>query len=479
MSVVSKKRPKGQEPALEPGLKGLVEELKRVVGERFVLVSMADMIAYEADANPFTQGLPEVVVLPGSEAEAAKVLRVLQRAEVPIVPRGQGTGLAGGAVANKGGVMVSLARMDRILEVNLLGRYVRVEPGVVNLRLQERLGRLGLYFVPDPSSQIACSLGGNAATNAGGPHCFKYGVTAEHVLGLRMLLPEGEAIELDGFVDEPFLPDLMGLIVGSEGTLGLITELKLKVCDAPCMARTFLVGFQDVRLAMGAVEAIVASGLVPAALEGLDSVILGSLNKAMPELGYPSPDAARAVLLVEFDGFLDEALDAEMKEGLEIVRGFNPSFIKEAQDPLERARLWRGRKGATASLGVYGPYRYMMDVAVPRPRLTEAIQAIQGIKEELGLTIATVYHAGDGNMHPNVLIDPKDPLQVKALFEASQRIVGLCVGLGGVIAGEHGIGYEKVPFMPLMYTELELEAFRAIRRAFDPKLLMNPGKVVA
>jgi glycolate oxidase len=479
MSVLSKKNPIGEKPGLGPRLKGLMDELKGIVGEGFVLSSMADLIVYEADANPYTQGVPELIVLPGSEAEAACVLRVVQGAGVPIVPRGAGTGLAGGAVANKGGVVVSLARMDRILEVNLLGRYVRVEPGVVNSRLQERLGRLGLYFAPDPSSQIACSLGGNAATNAGGPHCFKYGVTTEHTLGLRLLMLDGEAIEVDGLLEEPFLPGLLGLIVGSEGTLGLITELKLKVCDAPPLARTFLVGFKDVSLAMGAVEAIVAAGLVPAALEGMDSVILGALSKAMPDLGYPSPELAQAVLLVEFDGFLAEALDADMELGLEILGRFRPSFIKEALDPLERARLWRGRKGATASLGVYGPYRYMMDVVVPRPRLTEAIQGIQGIKERVGLTIGTVYHAGDGNMHPNLLIDPEDPLQLKALHEVSQRIMGLCVELGGVIAGEHGIGYEKEPFMTLMYTAGELEAFRGLRRAFDPKLLMNPGKVVA
>lgn len=457
---------------------GLAEALREIVGARYVLSEAPDLAVYEADANPFTEGMPWLIVLPGSENEAARVLKTLYERGVKIVPRGAGTGLAGGAVADKGGVVVSLARMDQILEVSLLGRYVRVQPGVVNLRLQERLAGLGLFFPPDPSSQIACTLGGNAATNAGGPHCFKYGVTANHVLGLTFLTPEGEHIELDDLSEDPFSPDLMSLVVGSEGTFGLITGLKLRVVDTPPCVRTLLAGFSDTVQAMRAVEKIVASGLMPAAIEGIDRVVLGALTQAMPHLGYPCQDAVEAVLLVEFDGFFLEALDAETEHALDILRKAGATFIKEAKDPIEREKLWQGRKGATASLGVYGPYRYMMDVVVPRSRLADAIEGIQKAKEAVGVPIGTVYHAGDGNMHPNVLIDPAFPAQRKALTEVTERIMRLCIELGGVIAGEHGIGYEKAPYMAWMYAPEELEAFRAIRRAFDPKLLMNPGKVI-
>jgi len=333
---------------------GLAEALREIVGARYVLSEAPDLAVYEADANPFTEGMPWLIVLPGSENEAARVLKTLYERGVKIVPRGAGTGLAGGAVADKGGVVVSLARMDQILEVSLLGRYVRVQPGVVNLRLQERLAGLGLFFPPDPSSQIACTLGGNAATNAGGPHCFKYGVTANHVLGLTFLTPEGEHIELDDLPEDPFSPDLMSLVVGSEGTFGLITGLKLRIVDTTPCARTLLAGFSETVQAMRAVEKIVASGLMPAAIEGIDRVVLGALTQAMPHLGYPRQDAVEAVLLVEFDGFFLEALDAETERALDILRKAGATFIKEAKDPIEREKLWQGRKGATARSGSTG-----------------------------------------------------------------------------------------------------------------------------
>ena len=456
----------------------IIDRLRKIVGEDNVLDTISDLVCYEADANPLTKGMPNIVVLPGSEVEVIQVLKLLSSESIAVIPRGAGTGLSGGAVAYEGGVVVSLARMDKILEVSPLGRWIKVEPGVVNTRLLDRLKPLGLFYAPDPSSQIACTLGGNVATNAGGAHCLKYGVTSNHVLGMRVATVKGDVLDLCTFMDEPYYPDLRGLIVGSEGTLGLVTQIKLSILDEPAFVKTLLCGFESMHETMVAVEKIVSSGFIPAALEGMDRVILKAVVSSMPHIGYPNPQDVEVVLIIEFDDYDERLLSLEFGRIMDLIQGMSPVVLKEAKTHDERELFWKGRKGSTASLGFYGPYRYMMDCVVPRSRLAEAISGIKKIREETGLVIGCVFHAGDGNMHPSIITDPTNKAEMELVKDATDKIMRLCVSLGGVIAGEHGVGYEKKSYMSLMYSKDELECFASLKRAFDQGAILNPGKVI-
>ncbi len=453
----------------------LIAALGRIVGSRWVRHRRAELATYTMDGLPTRESYPGVVVMPADTAEVREIVRLLYLLAIPFVARGAGTGLSGGAVADRDAVLIALTRMNRILRVDPSRRRAVLQPGVVNARLSEAAAPLGLHYVPDPSSQAACTVGGNVAENAGGPHCLKYGVTTNHVTELEVVLPDASTVRLGSPQGEPWGPDLVGLFVGSEGMFGIATEITVRLEPLPASVRTMLADFPTVRSASEAVSAIIAGGIVPAALEMMDRSCVAAVEASIYAAGYPT-DAA-AVLLVELDG-QSEAVAAEAEMVARILRSHGAREVRSASSAADRARLWQGRKKAFGAMGRIAPDLAVQDAVVPRSVLPDIMDRIAEIRDRHGLTISNVFHAGDGNLHPNISFDRHDPRVSSRVHAACREIMTACVDAGGSITGEHGVGSDKIGYMPLIFDAETLGAMRAVRRAFDPHESANPGKVV-
>jgi glycolate oxidase subunit GlcD len=453
----------------------LIDALGRIVGSRWVRHRRAELATYTMDGLPTRESYPGVVVMPGSSAEVREIVRLLHLTETPFVARGAGTGLSGGAVADPDAVLITLTRMNRILKVDPVRRRATLQPGVVNARLSEAALPHGLQYVPDPSSQAACTVGGNVAENAGGPHCLKYGVTTNHVVELEVVLPDASVARLGSSQGEPWGPDLVGLFVGSEGMFGIATEIVVRLEPIPSSVRTMLADFPTVRSASEAVSAIIRTGILPAALEMMDRACVQAVEASIYAAGYPT-DAA-AVLLVEVDGGPD-AVEAESCTVLEILRERGAREVRSASTPADRARLWQGRKKAFGAMGRIAPDLAVQDAVVPRSALPDIMDRIEEIRRRHRLSISNVFHAGDGNLHPNISFDRRDVDLADRVRLACREIMAACVEAGGSITGEHGVGSDKIDYMPLVFDPDTLAAMRAVRLAFDPAERANPGKVV-
>ena len=451
----------------------LVDRLRSVVGTRYAFDDPYEMRLYQYDASPET-ALPDVVVLPGSAAEVAEVMRICADESVPVVARSAASSLAGGTVPVEHGVVVGFPRMNRILEVDLDNLRAVVEPGVVNLALSQALKPDGYYYVPDPSSQGACTIGGNVATNAGGPHTLLYGVTVNHVTGVEVALASGELVTLGGGkACETTGYDLTGLFVGSEGTMGIATRVAVKLTPLPPLQKTLLAIYPDIESASNGVSAIVENGILPAAIEMLDKISIQAIEAAS-HAGYPLD--AGAVLLLEVDGI--EPVVEELAERMaRICRERGATEVRVARNEEERQALWKGRKGAFSAMGRLSPDFYVMDGVVPRTKLPETLKQIDAISRRTGYTICNVFHAGDGNLHPLVLFDGFIPGQYESVLKIGDEILKLCADAGGSVTGEHGIGLEKRENIRYVFSDDDLEVMEQVRRAFDPNGRMNPGKV--
>ncbi|MBI4234424.1 MAG: FAD-binding protein [Chloroflexi bacterium] len=450
----------------------LLRELQAAVGKRFVIHRPEDLLVFEVDGS-VDRALPTLVVLPGSTQEVARVVRIARRYGVPVVPRGAGTGLSGGAVAVQGGILLSMNRLRRILAIDPENLLAVVEAGVVNIEVSYAAAKHGLCYAPDPSSQKACTIGGNVAENAGGPHCLAYGVTANHVLGLEVVLADGSIVWFGGRTRESIGYDLRGILVGSEGTLAVVTKAVLRLLPLPEAVNTLLAIFPEIDQAGNAVTAIIGRGIVPAALEMLDHLTIQAVEPAV-HAGYPQD--AGAVLLVEVAG-LREAVAEEAEEVEAILRQCGATEVRSAEEPEARERLWAGRKGALGALGRLAPNYYLLDGVVPRTRILEALQRIRMVSQKHGLPIANVFHAGDGNLHPCVLFDERKPGELARAKEAGAETLRICVELGGTLSGEHGIGIEKQEYMSWVFSPADLAAMAALRPAFGAEGFLNPGKV--
>ncbi|MEM6673841.1 MAG: FAD-linked oxidase C-terminal domain-containing protein [Planctomycetota bacterium] len=453
-----------------------VRELRRIVGDRGVRTDAMARSAYESDGFMLQSAAAEVVVLPRSTAEAAAVVRVLRDAGLVVVPRGAGTGLSGGARPIERGAIVGTARMRDVLEVNEVDRYARVQAGVVNVHLTAACSGHGLFYAPDPSSQTACTLGGNVGNNSGGPHGFKYGSTSRHVLGVTLVDSEGEITEVGSPLPDPCgAYDLLGPVVGSEGMLGLVTEVTVKLLPKPDTVETLLCLFESLDACCDAVSEMIARRVEPSAIEILDRLTIEAVEASVLRAGYPAN--AEAVMLVEVEGGADEVA-AISEDVLAIVRDFGAFDSRRTSDPQERKRLWAGRKGAFGAMGRIAPDLYVADVVAPRTRLREIVATATRACRERNLKLANVFHAGDGNLHPNISYDRRDPDEVARVLEAGRIIMEACVEAGGSLTGEHGVGLEKQDEMCLVFDDDDLAAMNAMRSAFDPVGFWNPGKML-
>jgi glycolate oxidase subunit GlcD len=444
------------------------------VGPRWVKSRPAELAAYDADGLPGYRALPSVVVLPGSRDEVCAVVRLLADRGLPFVPRGAGTGLSGGSLAD-GSVVIGLNRLTRIHSIDPGNRLAHVEPGVVNASLTRAVAPFGLYYAPDPSSQTACTIGGNVAENAGGPHCLKYGVTLNHIAALTVCLPSGEVVTLGSATGEPDGYDLCGLFIGSEGCFGIATDIWVRLLPVPQGVRTLLADFASVTDAARAVSAIIATGVVPAALEMMDQATIRAVEASIYAAGYPE-DAA-AVLLAEVDG-LEAGLDDDANLIAQCCRDAGARDVRTATLADDRARLWQGRKKAFGALGRIAPHLVVQDAVVPRTRLPEVLETIHAIGTRHGVAVCNVFHAGDGNLHPNISYDASDADQSARVHEAMQEIMQACIDAGGTITGEHGVGLDKIGYMDHLYSGPSLAAMCAVREVFDPHRRANPGKVI-
>jgi len=454
----------------------LADDLRAIVGPRHVRAAPAERVTYAMDGLPTHRRLPGVVVLPGTREEVIAVIRLLAALGIPFVPRGAGTGLSGGALADDGAVLMVLTRLNRILKIDAPNRSALVEPGVVNARLSAATRPHGLHYAPDPSSQSACTIGGNVAENAGGPHCLKYGVTANHILALEVVLATGETLVLGSPGGEPWGPDLVGLFVGSEGNFGVATRISVRLTPLPRAVRTLLADFMALRAAGEGVSAIIAAGIVPAALEMMDQSCIQAVEDSVYAAGYPR-DAA-AVLLVELDGRDDGAVAAEADAVTAILKQAGARGVRGAKNEAERERLWQGRKKAFGAMGRLSRDLVVQDAVVPRSSLPDVLETIAGIAARYSLVVSNVFHAGDGNLHPNISFDATDEAMRVRVELASAEIMGACIAAGGTITGEHGVGLDKLRYMPLIFDAESLGAMLAVRRVFDPEERVNPGKVV-
>ena len=451
-----------------------LRDLEGLVGAGGVVSTPEGRLTYEADMHTFYRGTPGVVVLPRSAEQVLAVVRRCLAERVPIVPRGSGTGLIGGAMAPHGGVMIGLNRMNRILELDLANRTATVEPGLINLALSQATRPHGYYFAPDPSSQMVSSIGGNCSTNAGGPHCLKYGITVNHVLGLQVVTGAGELVWLGGKVQERPGYDLTGVMVGGEGTLGLVTAAIVRLLHVPDAVKTLLASFVTLEDACETVSAIIAAGIVPSALELIDEFFVRAIEEG---IGAGYPKGAGAVLLIELDGPAEE-IEAQAARIVPICRDHAALEIRVAQDDAERALLWKGRKEAAGLFGRLASNWLLQDAVVPRSRLPEIMRTMQAIGARHGLQIANVFHAGDGNLHPMILYDDRHPGELERAKQVNEELLRACLELGGSVSGEHGIGLDKCESMPLQFSAEDLGFMARLRRCFDPEQLMNPGKLL-
>jgi glycolate oxidase len=451
----------------------LLRKLQSLVGKENVRWKDLDLAVYEYDAG-LGRGKPGFVVFVRSAEEVSSLVKFLHRMGTPYVARGAGTNLSGGTVPLDGGVVIELSRMNRILEIDLDNERALVEPAVSNLSLQNALATKGYYYAPDPASQKVSTLGGNLGENAGGPHCLKYGVTINHVLGAEVVLPNGETTWIGGKAVDPPGPDLLGLLVGSEGTLGIATKILVRIMRAPEKVVTLLAIFKSLAEAGQAVSAIIGEGIIPATLEIMDNLVIQAVEQSV-HAGYPLD--AEAVLIIELDGLAD-GMEEQTARILEICQRNGVVSTRRAKDAAERAELWAGRRGAFGAVARLRPSYLVCDGTVPRTRLPEALLAVKAIGEKYRLPIGNVFHAGDGNLHPLILFDDRDPEEMERVHKAGREILKICADLGGTISGEHGIGTEKMVEMSFVFREGDLEMMRNIKAAFDPQNLCNPGKVI-
>ncbi len=454
--------------------KRLLAALEGIVGREGLVATPEGRMTYECDMHTFYKGAPDAVVLPTRTEQVQEIVRLCRAARVPIVPRGSGTGLIGGAMAPQGGVMVGMNRMASILEIDLPNRCATVQPGLINLWLSNAVKERGWFFAPDPSSQMVSSIGGNVSTNAGGPHCLKYGITTNHVLGLELVTGHGRLVTLGGkTVDGPGY-DLTGVAVGSEGTFGLVTAVTVRLTHLPESVKTVLAAFRSVVEASETVSAIIASGMIPAALEMLDEAIIKAIN-AGTGAGYP--EGAGAVLLIELDGPRAE-VETQGERAAALCRQRGALSVSVARDEAERALLWKGRKEAAGAVGRLTAAYLLQDAVVPRSKLPQIMREMMAIGERYGLLIANVFHAGDGNLHPMICYDDRRADELERAKEANEALLRACIELGGSVTGEHGIGLDKCKNLPLQYADADLNVMYRLRGVFDPDRLMNPGKLL-
>jgi glycolate oxidase len=450
----------------------LVDEIRSAVPDGAVISEPEQLRTYECDGLTGRRVVPSLVVLPETTQQVQAVVRACHAAGTPFVARGAGTGLSGGALPVEEGVVIGLSRMNRILRVDLESDRVVAQPGVTNLQVTEAVIGAGYYYAPDPSSQQVCTIGGNLAENSGGAHCLKYGFTVNHVTGLVAVLPDGEIVRLGGFARESPGPDLLGAFVGSEGTLGIATEITLRILRRPECVRTVLAAFDSTDAAGGAVSGIVAARILPSAMEMMDRLTIEAAEAAVHP-GYPD---ANALLLVELDGAACQVeLDLAAVEA--ICREHGAWEIRTAADDHERGLLWKGRKSAFAAMGRVANDYYVQDGVVPRTKLPEVLRRIAELESEYGLRVGNVFHAGDGNLHPLVLYDSRNEGEPDRARQLAEAILEVCIDAGGSLTGEHGIGTDKACSMPLLFGEDDLAVMRRFRRAFDPAGLCNPGKI--
>lgn len=452
---------------------GLVEKLRDLVGPSGLLSAASDLVVYECDGYTIEKNKPEVVVFPTSTRQVVEIVQICNEFQVPFLPRGAGTSLAGGCLPVGGGVVIALTRMKRILEVSVRDRYAVVEPGVVNLWLTNHLKSHGYHFAPDPSSQGACTIGGNVATNSGGPHTLKYGVTVNHVLGLELVLPDGRVVQTGGPTEDNPGYDLTGAIVGAEGTFGVVTKIWVRITRNPETYRTLLGVFETIEDATSTISDIIGAGIVPGALEMLDQLILQAVEAAF-HFGFPLD--AGAVLIMEVDG-LEAGLDGDAEKITAIARQNKAREVRLAGTDAERLLLWKCRKQAFGAVGRLAPSYCTQDGVVPRTKLPHILRVIQRIGQKYNLRIANVFHAGDGNIHPILLFDERDPDQVKRVLAASHEILEECVQCGGSVTGEHGIGVEKIDFMPRLFSPEDLAMMLRLRSVFNPDNRCSPHKM--
>ena len=455
--------------------RALKASLTAICGPDGVIVDPDRLLVYESDALTAYRHRPGAVVLPRTTDELRHTVREIARAGLPIVPRGAGTGLSGGAVALGGAIVVGTARMNRILVIDAPNRRAVLQPGVINAELSAAAAAHGLYYAPDPSSQTACTIGGNVAENSGGPHCLKYGVTSRYVTGLTIVLADGSVVELGGLGREAPGYDLVGLFVGSEGCFGIAAEIEVSLLPVPEGVRTLLAIFDRIEDAGTAVSDIVGAGLLPAAMEIIDGPTIRAVEDSVFAAGYPTD--AEAALVIEFDG-LEAGLDPEAERAAELCRRAGAREVRSARDEAERMALWKGRKKAFGAMGRIAPDLLVQDATVPRTTLPAILKGISEIARRYDLVVANVFHAGDGNLHPNILFDRRDHDELERVERASKEIMQICVDSGGTITGEHGVGLDKKHHMPLIYGPAELDAMWGLRRVFDPAGAMNPGKVL-
>jgi glycolate oxidase subunit GlcD len=451
------------------------DELRELLGPRGLVDDPTQLFSYEADGIVLLRRRPELVLLPRTTAEVARTLQILHRERIPVVARGAGTGLSGGATPVEGGVVLSLARMRDVLALDAVNRVARVQAGLVNIDLTLACAKHRLFYAPDPSSQQACTLGGNVAENSGGPHCFRWGNTTQHVLGLVIVLEDGTVLDLAEPRVDPLGYDLVGLFVGSEGMFGVATELVLKLVPKPANTETLLAIFASLDAACDAVSDLIRARHEPSAIEILDKLTIEAVEASVYAAGYPK--TAEAVLLIDVEGTGVEV--AETVGGiLSVVRARGAIETRTAKSELERKQLWAGRKGAFGAMGRIAPDLYVADVCVPRTRLSELVAHTTRIAREKNLKLATVFHAGDGNLHPNIAYDRRDADEVKRVLDAGEEIMRLCIEYGGSLSGEHGIGLEKMKAMEWLFTRDDLATMCRVRDAWDPDRRMNPGKMI-
>ena len=456
-----------------PRKKNLRRELEGLLGKGGVLSEPEELLVYESDGLTLFRALADFVVFPTSVEQVSAVVKLANRESLPFVARGAGTGLSGGCLPAEGGLVISLMRMNRVLEVDYDNQIAVVEPGLVNLHLSWAVGPKGFYYAPDPSSQQACTVGGNIANNSGGPHTLKYGVTVNHVLGLEVVMPDGEIVWLGGRTRESQGYDMAGLFVGSEGTFGIATKIIVRILKQPQAVKTVLAVFDRIEQASEAVSAVIARGLIPAAMEMIDQTTIEAVEDAFG-CGYPR-DAA-AALLIELDG-LQYGMESQAERVIAACRDCGARDVRAARDEAERQLLWKGRKSAFGAYGRISPAYMVMDGVIPRTRLPQVLTRVNEIAAAHGLRVGNVFHAGDGNLHPNILYDPRIPGEEARVVEAGGEILKVCAEVGGSISGEHGIGLEKMDYMPLIFSEADLAFMRQLREAFNPRGLCNPGKI--
>jgi glycolate oxidase len=449
-----------------------IAELRRIAGHGGVYAEPLEVLTYESDALTHLRASPAAVVIPSTAAQVQAVVRLCARENVPFVARGHGTGLSGGALPVAGGIVIALSRLNRVLQTDIPNRRVTVEPGVTNLEITRQVAPFGYYYAPDPSSQQVCSIGGNVAENSGGAHCLKYGFTVHHVLAVEAVLPNGELVNLGGpFADTPG-PDLLGLLIGSEGTLAIATSITVKILRKPEAVQTLLAAFDTIDAGGAAVSDIIGAGIIPAAIEMMDALAIAAAEAAV----QPNFPPADTVLIVELDGPAAE-VRALFETVEQICRRNGATTVEVARTEQHRARIWRGRKAAFAAMGRVSPNYYVQDGVVPRTRLPEVLKRIRQLEAESGLRIGNVFHAGDGNLHPLICYDEKIPGQAERAEAVAAEILTYCIEAGGSLTGEHGIGADKACHMPRMFGEADLALMQRVRAAFDPHGLCNPGKV--